>query len=73
MEIRIGIQHSPRELVVESGEKSDALLERLSDAIAQGTPITLLDDKGRTVIVPGAKIAYAEVSTEEPRRVGFLG
>ena len=25
------------------------------------------------ILVDGAKIAYAEVSTEEPRRVGFLG
>lgn len=73
MEIRIGIQHSPREIVIESEEKSDALIERLSAAIADGSPVTLVDDKGRTVLVPGAKVAYVEVSTEEPRRVGFLG
>ena len=73
MEIRIGIQHSPREIVIESEEKADALIERLSAAVADGTPITLVDDKGRTVLIPGAKVAYAEVSTEEPRRVGFLG
>ncbi|MGP9537614.1 DUF3107 domain-containing protein [Brachybacterium sp. AOP43-C2-M15] len=73
MEIRIGIQHSPREIVIESEEKADSLLERLSGAVADGTPVTLVDDKGRTVLIPGAKVAYAEVSTEEPRRVGFLG
>jgi hypothetical protein len=73
MEIRIGIQHSPRELVIESDENADAVLERLGAAVADGTPVTLVDDKGRTVLVPGAKVAYAEVSTEEPRRVGFLG
>lgn len=73
MEIRIGIQHSPREIVIESEEKSDAVIERLSGAIADGSPVTLVDDKGRTVLVPGAKVAYVEVSTEEPRRVGFLG
>ncbi|HJG91709.1 DUF3107 domain-containing protein [Brachybacterium massiliense] len=73
MEIRIGIQHSPREIVIESAEKHDALLERLSAAVAEGAPVTLVDDKGRTVLIPGAKVAYAEVSTEEPRRVGFLG
>ncbi|WP_114855816.1 DUF3107 domain-containing protein [Brachybacterium sp. YJGR34] len=73
MEIRIGIQHSPREIVIESEEKAAALLERLSAAVADGSPVTLVDDKGRTVLVPGAKLAYAEVSTEEPRRVGFLG
>ena len=73
MEIRIGIQHSPRELVIESDENADAVLERLGAAVTEGTPVTLVYDKGRTVLVPGAKLAYAEVSTEEPRRVGFLG
>ncbi|PMC75201.1 MULTISPECIES: DUF3107 domain-containing protein [unclassified Brachybacterium] len=73
MEIRIGIQHSPREIVVESTEEADAVLERLSAAVSDGAPVTLTDDKGRTVLIPGAKVAYAEVSTEEPRRVGFLG
>lgn len=73
MEIRIGIQHSPREIVIESDEDHAALLERLGAAVAEGSPITLRDVKGRTVLVPGAKLAYAELSTEEPRRVGFLG
>ncbi|AXK44686.1 DUF3107 domain-containing protein [Brachybacterium saurashtrense] len=73
MEIRIGIQHSPREIVIESEEGADALIEKLTGAMADGTPVTLVDDKGRTVLIPGAKVAYAEVSTEEPRRVGFLG
>lgn len=41
--------------------------------MAEGTPVTLRDVKGRSVLIPGAKVAYAEISTEEPRRVGFLG
>ncbi|APX31386.1 ATP-binding protein [Brachybacterium sp. P6-10-X1] len=73
MEIRIGIQHSPREIVIESEEKTEELLERLNAAVADGSPVTLVDDKGRTVLIPGAKVAFAEISTEEPRRVGFLG
>ncbi|MDN5685086.1 MAG: DUF3107 domain-containing protein [Brachybacterium sp.] len=73
MEIRIGIQHSPREIVIESEEKTEELLERLHAAVADGSPVTLVDDKGRTVLIPGAKLAFAEISTEEPRRVGFLG
>ena len=32
MEIRIGIQHSPRELVIESDENAEAVLERLNAA-----------------------------------------
>ena len=73
MEIRIGIQHSPREIVIESEETADDVLASLSAAVADGSPVTLVDDKGKKVLIPGAKLAYAEVSTEEPRRVGFLG
>lgn len=76
MEIRIGIQHSPREIVVETDDAEQdhaALLETISAAMADGTPVTLRDVKGRSVLIPGAKVAYAEISTEEPRRVGFLG
>jgi hypothetical protein len=73
MEIRIGIQHSPRELVIESDESADAVLERLGAAVADGATVTRVDDTGRKVLIPGAKLAFAEVSTEEPRRVGFLG
>ncbi|MCT1431298.1 DUF3107 domain-containing protein [Brachybacterium muris] len=76
MEIRIGIQHSPREIVIETDDAEQdhtALLETLTTAVAEGTPVTLRDVKGRSVLIPGAKVAYAEISTEEPRRVGFLG
>lgn len=73
MEIRIGIQHSPRELVIESDQESSTLVETLHSAIADGSPVTLRDTRGREVLIPGAKVAYAEVSTEEPRPVGFLG
>lgn len=73
MEIRIGIQHSPREIVIESEESVEDILSSLSTAVADGSAVTLKDSKKRTVLIPGAKIAYAEVSDEEPRRVGFLG
>ncbi|MGY5763758.1 DUF3107 domain-containing protein [Brachybacterium sp. DNPG3] len=73
MEIRIGIQHSPREIVIESEESADAVLESLSQAVESGAPVTLRDAKGRTVLIPGAKVSYAEVDNQEPRRVGFLG
>lgn len=73
MEIRIGIQHSPREIVIESEEEPSALVQRVSQAVESGAPLTFEDSKGRVVVVPGAKLAYAEVSTDEPRRVGFFG
>jgi predicted amidohydrolase YtcJ len=73
MEIRIGIQHSPREIVVESEQEHDTVVTSLRSAIADGSPVALTDVKGREVVLNGSAIAYAEVSSEEPRRVGFLG
>ena len=73
MEIRIGIQHSPREVVVETREEESELSSRVEHALSSGTALRLTDEKGRVVLVPGDKIAFAEISTEEPRRVGFLG
>ncbi len=74
MEIRIGIQHSPREIVIESSLDTQELQTRLREGIDQGSTISLEDTKkGRLVLVPGAKVAYAEISSDEPRRVGFLG
>lgn len=73
VEIRIGIQHSPRELVFESESDASAVLEKLQTAITDGTTVTLEDAKGKTLLIPGAKVAYAEVSGQEPRRVGFFG
>ncbi|WP_058235433.1 DUF3107 domain-containing protein [Devriesea agamarum] len=73
MEIRIGVQHSPREIVVESEETEADVMPRVESAMAAGEALTLRDGKGRTVLVPGAKIAYVEISTDQPRRVGFLG
>ena len=33
--------------------------------------LTLSDNKGNIVLVPAAKIAYVELSSTEPRRIGF--
>ncbi len=73
MEIRLGIQHSPREIVVETEDSAESVTASIADAVGQKSTLQLTDPKGRIVVVPGDKIAYAELSTEEPRRVGFLG
>lgn len=73
VEIRIGIQHSPREIVIESDDAAEAVTETLRTCVDEGSTIAMKDARGRTVIVPGAKVAYIEVGSDEPRRVGFLG
>jgi hypothetical protein len=71
VEIRIGIQHAIREVVLESNETASAVKKSIDAAIAAGSVLTLIDDKGRTVIVPGDKIAFAEIGVPATGRVGF--
>ena len=72
MEVRIGVQHATRELVIESPESTDAITEAVSAALAGKSEIlSLEDDRGRRVVVPADKLAYVEIGEPESRRVGF--
>ena len=71
MEIRIGIQHANREVVLESNETTAAAKKLIDSAMSAGSVLTLTDDKGRTVIVPGDKIAIVEIGVQASGRVGF--
>lgn len=72
MEVKIGIQQVARELVLESAQTPDEIDAAVAAAL--GSPeglLSLVDEKGRRVIVPAAKIAYVEIAENETRRVGF--
>ena len=71
MEVKIGIQSVPRELVVETKSSSEEVERTLAAAVADGGVIVLSDDKGGRVLVPADKIAYLEIGGSEPRRIGF--
>ena len=43
----------------------------LAAALADGGVFALADEKGGKVLVPSDKIAYVELGSSEPRRVGF--
>ena len=73
MEIRIGIQNSPRELSFESNETATDLQKTLSAALESSAPLLSLSDaKGVMYLVPTASIAYVEVGADSSRRVGFV-
>lgn len=73
MEVRIGVQHSPRELTLESNQSQDEVEAAVTKALgAADGLLTLVDDKGRKVIVPAARLAYVEIGESESRRVGFI-
>ena len=71
MEVKIGIQSAPRELVVDTNETADKVEQALRAALADGGVFALVDDKGGKVLVPTDKLAYIELSGNEQRRVGF--
>ncbi len=84
MEVKIGIQSIPRELVVETDATAEQVERDLTAALgaaaaaaaaADGKPgagvFVLTTQKGGRVLVPADKIAYVEFSTDQTRRVGF--
>ena len=73
MDIRIGIQNSPRELSFESNQSAAEIESLVSQAFDNGAKILKLkDNKGRLFLVPVASIGYVECGAEESRRVGFI-
>jgi len=72
VEVKIGIQHAPRELVVDTGESSEAVEKLVADAVgSEGGVLALTDSKGRKVIVPASRIAYVEIGGALAGQVGF--
>lgn len=72
MEVKVGVQHSPRELAVESPLSAGELESLIASALSSKEgALTLEDERGRKLIVPVSKIAYIELGEPETRRVGF--
>ena len=71
MEVKIGIQSAPRELVVETESEADDVEAALKAAIADHGVLVLAVAKGGRVLVPADKVAYLEFSSTQARRVGF--
>ena len=74
MEVKIGVQHAQRELVVDTDSTPEDVEARLTEALAGNGVLRLSDVKGRTVMVPAEKIAYLEIGAPtDGRRIGFGG
>jgi hypothetical protein len=73
VEVKIGIQSVPRELVVETDTPADEVERQLTLALAGGdhSLFALAMAKGGKILVPADKIAYVEFGAPEARRVGF--
>ena len=72
MEVKIGVQHAARELVIDSPQTADEITEAVSAAVTGERPVlSLTDEGGRRIVVPADKLAYVEIGEPETRRVGF--
>ena len=73
MEVKIGVLHTPREIVVESTQSPDEVEQLVSAALKSvDGQLALTDDRGRRIIVPANLVAYVEIAQADQRRVGFV-
>ncbi|RAY13289.1 DUF3107 domain-containing protein [Actinomadura craniellae] len=72
MQVRIGVQSVPKELVVETTLSADEVERALNEALAVDDGVFVLqDERGGRVAVPVDRLAYLEISEDDTRRVGF--
>jgi hypothetical protein len=72
VEVKIGVQYAPREIVLESGQSVEEVERLVSEALSGKTQLlTLQDEKGRKVLVPTDRLAYVEIGEPTVRKVGF--
>ena len=75
MDVKIGVTYSPKEIEVEMPDDADRdeVLGGVESTLSDGNGVLRLTDKrGRTVVIPAAKVAYVEVGTQaRDRKVGF--
>jgi hypothetical protein len=83
VEVKIGIQSIPRELIVETDATAAEVERDLAAALAAhaggrggeggiaSAVFALTTQKGGRVLVPADKIAFVEFTTDQARRVGF--
>ncbi len=74
VEVKIGIQSAPRELVIETGTAAEDIERDFAAALAAtagSSFLALSTSKGGRVLVPADKIAFIEFGGDQSRRVGF--
>jgi hypothetical protein len=71
MEVKIGVRHAPRELVIDTTETAEDVEALLGKAVADGTTFALTDSRGRRLLIPSAGIAYLEIGAGVSGQVGF--
>jgi len=71
VEIKVGIQHVAREIVVDSSDTAKQVEKSFADALDKGELLVLNDTRGRKVLIPAESIGYLDIGEEHARVVGF--
>ena len=72
MEVKIGVQNTNRELVLDSSDSSDDVAKAVAASLSGDEKVLVLSDsKGRKVLVPSDKLAYVEIGTSTIGQVGY--
>jgi hypothetical protein len=71
MEVKIGVQHAQRELVIETADTAEEVEARLAEAVSGDALFSVTDSRGRRVLVPARSIAYLEIGGGVSGQVGF--
>lgn len=72
MEVKIGVQHAPREITLESKETAEEIERTVAEALTGKTGLlSLTDERGRRVLVPADRLAYVDIGESTTHRVGF--
>jgi Protein of unknown function (DUF3107) len=73
VEVKIGVLHTSREVVVDSPQTGDEVTALVDTALkSMDGQLVLSDEKGRKVIVPANLVAYVDIAPSDTRRVGFV-
>jgi len=72
VEVKIGVQHAPREITLESGQSAEDVERAVADALGgKAQVLSLEDEHGRKILVPADRLAYVEIGEPSARKVGF--
>jgi hypothetical protein len=73
MEVKIGVQHAPRELSVDTADSVEDIGSALDKALAGDGTFAINDSRGRRILIPARNIAYLEIGSGVAGQVGFRG
>jgi hypothetical protein len=71
VQVRIGVQSVPKELVVETSMSAEEVEQAVGDAIGDDDGVFTLRSRNGRIVVPAAKLAYVEIGESDTPSVGF--